>query len=303
MPDWSKRIRSLLADIQLDAAREAEIVEELTQHLDDAYEEAVASGLSPQEAERAALVPFRDGTLTANLRPVVHASRPEPVPGRAEGSNILAGVGQDLRFGGRLLRLSPVFTVIATLSLALGIGANTAIFQLLDAVRLRSLPVKDPQELVDIRVVDNPNGRTGDFVGYNPQLTSAIWEQLRENQQAFSGIAAWNSQHLNLSAGGEVQYADALWVSGGFFGTLGVRPVLGRLISAADDIRGCGSPGAVISYSFWQAQYGGETSVLGRTVILEAHPFEIIGVTPPSFSEWKWDASSTLQSRSAPSQS
>jgi predicted permease len=283
MPDWSKRIRSLLADIQLDAAREAEIVEELTQHLDDAYEEAVASGLSPEEAERAALVPLRDGTLTANLRPVVRASRPEPVPGRAEGNNILAGVWQDLRFGGRLLRLSPVFTVVATLSLALGIGANTAIFQLLDAVRLRSLPVKDPQELVDIRVVDNPNGRTGDFAGYNPQLTSAIWEQLREKQQAFSGIAAWNSQHLNLRAGGEAQYADALWVSGGFFETLGVTPVLGRLISAADDIRGCGSPGAVISYSFWQAQYGGEASVLGRTVILEAHPFEIIGVTPPSF--------------------
>jgi putative ABC transport system permease protein len=283
MPDWSKQIRPLLIDIQLEAAREAEIVEELTQHLNDAYEDGLANGLSPQEAERVALAPLRDGTFTANLRSIMTVARPAFTPGRAESRNILASIWQDLRFGGRLLRLSPIFAVIATLSLALGIGANTAIFQLLDAVRLRSLPVKNPQELVDIRVVDNPYGRTGTFAGHNSQLTNAIWEQLRERQQAFSGIAAWGSDRLNLREGGEAQYADVLWVSGGFFETLGVRSLLGRLISAADDTRGCASPGAVISYSFWQAQFGGDGSVLGRKVTLEGHPLEIVGVTPANF--------------------
>jgi len=283
MPDWSKLIRSLLVDLQLEAAHEAEIVEELAQHLDDAYKDGLANGLSPQEAERSALAPLRNGTVTANLRSIMTSARPAFPPGRAESRNFLASIWQDLRFGGRLLRLSPVFAVIAILSLALGIGANTAIFQLLDAVRLRSLPVKDPQELVDIRIVDNPYGRTGDFVSSNPQLTNAIWEQLRDRQQAFSGVAAWSLERLNLRRGGEAQYADVLWVSGGFFETLGVRPILGRLISSADDARGCASSGAVISYSFWQAQFGGDASVLGRKVTLEGHPLDIIGVTPASF--------------------
>jgi predicted permease len=283
MPDWSKQIRSFLTDIQLEAAREAEIVEELTQHLDDAYEDELANGLSPQEAERVALASLRDGALTANLRPIMTSARPAFTPGRAGSGPFLASIWQDLRFSGRLLRLSPMFAVIAILSLALGIGANTAIFQLLDAVRLRSLPVQDPQELVDIRIVDNPYGRTGNFVSDSPQLTNAIWEQLRDKQQAFSAVAAWGLDRLNLRKGGEAQYADVLWVSGGFFDTLGVRPMLGRLISGIDDVRGCASPGAVISYSFWQAQFGGDASVLGRKVTLEGHPFEIIGVTPASF--------------------
>src|SRR5215472_13806428 len=156
MPDWSKHIRSLLVEIQLDAAREAEIIEELTQHLNDAYEDGLANGLSPQEAETVALAPLRDGALTANLRPILTIRPPAPAPGKVADKNILPGIWRDLRFGGRLLCLSPVFTAVAILSLALGIGANAAIFQLLDAVRLRSLPVQDPQKLVDIRIVDNP---------------------------------------------------------------------------------------------------------------------------------------------------
>ena len=238
MPDWSKQIRPLLVDIQLEAAHEAEIVVELTQHLDDAYEDGLANGLSPQEAERVALASLRDGALTANLRSIMTSAGPALHSGRTQNRNLLASIWQDLRFGGRLLRLSPIFAVIAIFSLALGIGANTAIFQLLDAVRLRSLPVQDPQELVDIRIVDNPYGRTGDFLSQNPQLTNAIWEQLRAKQQAFSRVAAWGLDRQNLREGGEAQYADVLWVSGGFFETLGVRPMLGRLISATDDTRG-----------------------------------------------------------------
>src|SRR5215831_15413562 len=116
MPDWSKQIRPLLVDIQLEAAKEGEIVEELTQHLNDAYEDGLANGLSPQEAERVALAPLRDGTLTANLRSIMKRTRPEIPAGRAASRGFLASIWQDLRFGGRLLRLSPMFAVIAILS-------------------------------------------------------------------------------------------------------------------------------------------------------------------------------------------
>ena len=192
---------------------------------------------------------------------------------------------QDLRFGVRLLRLNPGFAAIAVLSLALGIGANTAIFQLLDAVRLRTLPVKNPQELAVVRIEERHWG-SGNFRGeyFDSELTNALWEQIRDHQEAFSGIFAWASDQVNLALGGEARYARANWVSGDYFRVLGEQPILGRVFDAQQDKRGCGSgPGAVISYGFWQREYGGDASIVGRKITLEGHPFEIIGVTAPGF--------------------
>ena len=189
---------------------------------------------------------------------------------------------QDLRQGIRVLRLNPGFTLVALLSLALGIGANTAIFQLLDAVLLRTLPVKNPQELMEVRV-DSKHGRSGSFINGHAQLTTAQWEYLSAQQQVFSGIFAWAPDNFNLAPGGEVRNASGLWVSGDFFNVLGVRPFLGRLFSNADDQRGCGLQGAVISYPFWQHEYAGDTGIIGRKLILNSHPVEIIGVTQPGF--------------------
>ncbi len=189
---------------------------------------------------------------------------------------------QDFRHGLRLLRLNPGFTCVALLSLALGIGANTAIFQLLDAVRLRMLPVENPQELVELRI-DSKTGRSGSFVNGYSQFTYAQWEALRSRQQVFSDLFAWGPERINLASGGEVRNADGLWVSGNAFNALGVQPILGRVFTAADDYRGCGLPGAVISYSFWQREYGGDPGIIGRKLTLNSHPLEIIGVTPASF--------------------
>src|SRR5262249_19918566 len=163
---------------------------------------------------------------------------------------------QDLRFGARMLLKHKSFTAVAVLSLALGIGANTAIFQLLDAVRLRTLPVKAPQELAEARITDF-RGARGNFSGWHSGLTNPIWEQIRNRQQAFSGVFAWGADSLNLSPGGEVRPARALWVSGDFFNVLGVRPALGRVFTTADDQRGCGASGVVISHRFWEREYGG----------------------------------------------
>jgi putative ABC transport system permease protein len=188
---------------------------------------------------------------------------------------------QDLRFGVRMLLKNKSFTTVAILSLALGIGANTAIFQLIDAVRLRTLPVKAPQELAEVRLADMKGARGG--LSDRPSVTNPIWEQIRERQQAFSDISAWGTDSANLAPGGEVRPARMLYVSGDFFNTLGVQPVLGRVFTTTDDLRGCGAPGLVISHSFWQSEYGGDANVIGRKLTLADHPLEIIGVTPANF--------------------
>jgi len=188
---------------------------------------------------------------------------------------------QDLRFGARMLLKNKSFTAVAILSLALGIGANTAIFQLLDAVRLRTLPVKAPQELAEVHLADTKGMRGG--IGRPTQVTNPIWEQIRDRQQAFSGIFAWGTNTINLAPGGEVRSARMLYVSGDFFNTLGVPPALGRVFTSTDDERGCGAPGLIISHEFWQREYGGDANVIGRKLTLADHPLEIIGVTPANF--------------------
>jgi putative ABC transport system permease protein len=189
---------------------------------------------------------------------------------------------QDLRFALRMLLKNPGFTAVAILSLALGIGANTAIFQLLDAVRLKMLPVTAPQELAEVRIADMTGARGSFNAPYNA-VSNPIWEQIKDRQQGFSGIFAWARRDYNLAQGGEVRLAKALYVSGDFFNVLRVQPELGRVFSASDDTRGCTTPGVVVSHAFWQREYGGEKNVVGRKLTLADRSFEIVGVTPASF--------------------
>jgi len=189
----------------------------------------------------------------------------------------------DLRHALRVLRLNPGFSLIALLSLALGIGANTAIFQLLDAVVLRMLPVRNARELMEVRVQSFKSGRSGSFINDHPELTTNQWDALRQRQQVFSSLFAWAPDSFNLSPGGEVRKVTGLWVSGNYFDVLGIRPALGRLFADADDQRGCGVPGAVISYPFWQHEYGGDPSILGRALSLNGKPVPIIGVAAAGF--------------------
>ena len=135
---------------------------------------------------------------------------------------------QDVRFALRTLAKKPGFTCLAVLTLALGIGANTAIFQLLDAVRLRTLPVKAPRELAEVRLA-NTQGMRGNFNSWHPTVTNPIWEQIRDRQEAFSSLFAWGNEDFNLAQGGEVRSAQALWVSGDFFDALGLQPAMGRV--------------------------------------------------------------------------
>ena len=283
MPDWPKEIRAAIASLNLEPMREAEVVEELSQHLLDRYEEMLTSGIGAEHAYQSLLKELNDGTLVSGLKAILHGAHP-PLPLGREGSERpFARIWSDLRYGARLLRMNPGFAVVAILSLALGIGANTTIFQLLDAVRLRTLPVKAPQQLATVRIVNSPHCCVGDHYSSNAALTDGLWNLLRDQQQAFSEIAAWAPARHNLGQGGEARYAYTLMVSGDFFHVLGVQPLLGRLISSADDYRGCGAQGAVLSYPFWQRQFGGRPEVLGSKLTLNGHPFQIIGVAPASF--------------------
>jgi putative ABC transport system permease protein len=189
---------------------------------------------------------------------------------------------QDLRYGFRMLAKSPGFTAVAVLTLALGIGANTAIFQLVDAVRLRTLPVSNPQQLARVQLADRTGWR-GSQASWYPALSNPLWEQIRDHQQIFFGVLAWANFDFDLAPEGEKRPARGLWVSGDFFRVLGVQPIVGRVFKAADDHRGCGLPGAIISYPFWQRDFGGDRSVVGRKLTIDHHPVEIIGVTPASF--------------------
>src|SRR5207249_606678 len=139
---------------------------------------------------------------------------------------MLGKLVQDLRYGARQLRSNPGFTAVAVLSLALGVGANSAIFQLVDAVRLRALPVKDPQQLLTIDF-GKQSSRSGNWSTRSARFTSVLWDQLRGLNEPFSGIIAWSATRFNLAQGGEARYAEGTYVSGDFFRVLGVRPLIG----------------------------------------------------------------------------
>jgi len=184
---------------------------------------------------------------------------------------MLNGLGHDLRYALRGLRTSPGFAAVAILSLALGIGANTAIFSLIDAVMLKYLPVSHPEELLQV------TGAKENFSFTNP-----IWEQVRDRQDVFSGIFAYGNARFNLANGGEARNAPGIFASGGYFSTLGVHSVLGRTLTRDDDQRGCPAV-AAISYDFWQKQYGGSPAALEKPISLDGHPFQLVGVIQPGF--------------------
>lgn len=261
------RLRSLFRRGRVDR----DLDDEIQDHLARQTETYIAGGMTPDEARRAALRRFGG----------VEQSKEECRDAR--GVRVVHDMIQDLRYGGRLLRRSPGFTAVALISLALGIGANTAIVQLIDAVRLRVLPVETPRELAIVRVT-NQAYVLGNFGGRHADLTYPQWEQLRVSQQAFSDLAAWSSAVFDLANRGESRFAEnALWVSGSFFDVLGVRPSLGRLFKLADDVKGCGSPGVVLSHAFWLREFAGDRAVLGRAVTINGHPLEVIGVAAPGF--------------------
>lgn len=252
------------------ARHDADFARELESYLQIETDDNIARGMSPHAAREKAMRKFGNAV---KVREDIYLMN---------SLGFLETLWQDVRYASRLLQRDKAFALAAILSLTLGIGANMAIFQLLDAVRLRTLPVERPEELAEIRIRPGLS-RTGSFNGRHPRLTYALWQQIRDNQQAFSGVFAWGNGRFNTASGGEVRYIEGLWASAEFFEVLGVRPLIGRVFVAHDDRRGCAEPGAVISYAYWQREFGGDARVLERRIRLNSREFPVLGVTPPAF--------------------
>jgi len=248
---WARLWRRRALDRDLDR--------ELRDHVARRARDIAASGVVPAEARRRAALEI------GGVEQVKEAVRD------VRGTRWVHDLAQDLRYGLRALRKSPGLLIAATLSMGLGIGANTAIFSIVDAVLLRSLPVERPGELVVLE---------------GGSWTNPIWEQVRRHADGkFAGALAWGEERLDLSTGGETDPVVALLVSGSFFDTLGVRPAFGRLLTAEDDRRGGGpdGPTVVIGERFWERRFQRDPGVIGRPLAIAGVPFTIVGVVPARF--------------------
>jgi predicted permease len=259
------RLRSLFRRRQV----ERELDEELRYHLDRQIEENIAKGMTEDEARYAALRAIRG----------IEQHKEECRDTRRV--RLIEDLVQDLRYGLRTLRKSHGFTAVAVLSLALGIGANTAIFSVVDPLMIRSLPVKDPEQLVVLRTVD----QRGNF---RERFSYPMFEQLRARTQVFSGLFAesWFARDVEMNSpepGDQREKVKLKLVSGEYFQVIGVNAILGRTLTTTDNQTPGAHPVVVLNYRFWQRRFAGDVSVIGKGIMLEGQEFAIVGVTAPEF--------------------
>jgi predicted permease len=270
--EWNDHLRPRLAPLHLSPAREAEIVDELSQHLDERYDELRAAGVSDADARRLAIEELREPEALAQaMRSLRQARLPLPIAPGAHKQRVLGDLWQDLRYAARMLRKQPGFAAAVVLTLALGIGANTAIFSLVNATLLQRLPVPDRDRLVN---VSSGVGGVFTYPGY-------AW--LRDGNHVLDGFAAWGGIIASLNADSAAELVNGYIVTGNFFDVLGIRAGQGRLITVADDVTPGAHPVAVISHDFWQARFAGRADIVGREIRLNGHTFTIVGVTPAGF--------------------
>jgi putative ABC transport system permease protein len=265
LSDLLYRLRALLRR----NAVESELDDELRLHVEKEAAKYERSGLTPDEARRRARLAL------GGVEQVKEDCRD------VRGTRWIEDLAQDLRYGIRQLRFNLGFAAVAICSLALGVGANTAIFQLVNAVRLRPLPVERPWELAEIRIAGGNKG-----MGLNPSryggLTRPLWEEIQRDHPAFSEVFAWGTESVGVGRASEVQLSSAIRVSGEFFRTLGVSPWRGRLLQPSDETS-CPATVAVVSYSYWQRAVGARELDENTTLIVNGEVTQIVGVTPPSF--------------------
>jgi ABC-type antimicrobial peptide transport system permease subunit len=276
MPDWKSEIRQRLAGAQLEPAREAAIVEELAQYLDDHYAELLADAASEAEAYQQTLIELEGSELLAHeLRRAERRVSPEPIaPGTNRRGNMIADLWQDLRYGARMLMKNPGFTFIASITLALGVGANTAIFSVVNALLLRPLPFVEADRLALLAERSNDGERQG--------VPYPNFEDWRTRARSFVGMAMSGPQSFNLTGVDNPRRLSGRRVNWNFFALLGAQPQLGRLFTEADDRYGA-SRTVMISHGFWLRQFGGAADVIGKAVSLTGATYTVIGVAPPGF--------------------
>lgn len=276
MAEWKDETQRRLQGLRLRPEREAEIADELAQHLEDRYAELCAAGVDAETAARTALSELdENGGLARQLAGVERRAQEPVALGAERKGGRLAGVVQDLRYGLRMLRRSPGFTAVALLTLALGIGANAAIFSVLDAVLLKPLPLPDSEKLLYIMAKTRE--------GRSTWLSWPDFEDLKRQASRFEGFSAFVPQSVNLTGRDEPARVRGGFVSDTFFRVVGVEPAQGRgFLSGVDD-----APGAervcVLQHETWQSLFGGSPSLLGEKLLLNNEPFTVVGILPQGF--------------------
>jgi putative ABC transport system permease protein len=278
MADWKQIVGQQLADLRLAPARENAIVEEIAQHLEDRYQDLLLGGATPGEAERRLRAELSEGALLQReLRRVERQIPQDPiVMGNNRRGNMIANFWQDLRYGARMLLKRPGVTLTAVLTLGLGIGANTAIFSVVDTVVLRPLPYREPRQLVRVWGIQSKRDRSvfspGEFLDYQSQSRS------------FTEMAAYNPMSLTLTGGGEPEALNGLIVSANYFSTLGAQVARGRAFQAEDGRVGAQRV-AVLSHSFWRRRFGANPNAIGNVMTINGESCVVVGVMPPGFQE------------------
>jgi predicted permease len=275
MPEWKEEVRKRLSGLKLAPAHEAEIVEELAQHLDDVYERSLRGGASETEARRAALQELA-GDLMNDLPRSKTPVYQQPVFERSGRFTLFADLLHDLRYAVRMQRKNPAFTIIAVIALALGIGANTAIFSVVNTVLLRPLPYKDPERLAMVWEDDTRHGYPRDTPA------AANYVDWRDQNQSFEGMAAIADESFNLTGSGDPERLEGRRVSANLFPLLGVEPEIGRVFTATED-----QPGSqrvvLLSYGLWQRRFGGDPGIVGKPLTLNGETYIVTGVMPARF--------------------
>lgn len=278
MPDWKRQIRARLVGLKLGPTREDAIVEELAQHLADCYAEWLASGTTAAEAERRALAELSGSELLVReLRRVERQITQEPIVlGTNRRTNMIADLWQDLRYGVRTLSKNPGFTLIVVATLALGIGLNTAVYSVVDAVLFRPLPFAEPDRLVEIQQLEAKSGFS------YPGLRYEAFQEWRNQANLFAQVEAYSPRNYTLTDIKEPESVSAPAVTPGLFPMLGINPRLGRPFNAQD-----AEPGndrvVLVGDSFWKSHLGGTPDALGKTLTLNDQRYTVVGVMPPKF--------------------
>jgi len=288
MPDFRAYVRQNLPSLGVDGARAAEVVEELALELEERYERALRNGLAPEQAWLEVTQNRSWQNLGEELRTILGEPPHEPVPAASALGRLAEEFLRDLRHAARYLSKSPGFTLVAVLMLALGIGANTAIFSLLHALLLRNLPVSHPEQLFFFGKVQSEGTTSFMPHGSTEAFSYPFFREFSRRNQVFSNVAAIQSYllpvHCRVAGGRDIEKINAELVSGSYFRTLGVNAVLGRVLADGDDEAPGAHPIAVASYSWWQDRLAGNPSALGKTVTIGSSVYTIVGVAPPGFS-------------------
>ncbi len=274
--DWTRDLHGHLAGLRLDPAREAEIIEELSQHLDDRYDELRADGASHAEARRLVIEELREpGTFTRRMQRLAQAQTPAPIAPGAPSGSVLSGLWPDLRYALRALRQHPGITATIVLTLGIGIAVNTTVFTIVNAAVLRPFPFEEPDRVVQIGI-----GLFPDNVG------TLSYPDLQEWQAATTTMELVGASRVSgmtiADDGRSAARLAGAYISWTMFPLLGVEPVIGRAFVEADDRAGA-PPVVILGDETWRARYGADPGVVGRMVRISGVPATVIGVMPPGF--------------------